>query len=110
MRGRQSDKSEKDLTESEIRYARLTGEQQRKRGHLGAVKGQRAMMGDGWCVYLTVLPGKFYRDRLTKRTNQTQLKTEQTREFEGARRLEHTANVSMKPGRAIQSEAKRRQM
>jgi hypothetical protein len=37
------------------------------------------------------------------------MKTERTKEWEGAKRLEYIAKVSMRPTRAIQSEAKRSQ-
>jgi len=37
------------------------------------------------------------------------VKTERVREREGAKRLEHIAKVSMRPSRAMQAEAERRQ-
>jgi len=49
-----------------------------------------------------ILPGQFYIDEL-------QVKTVQTREWEGARRLEQIATVSVRTSKAIQSEAERRQ-
>lgn len=40
--------------------------------------------------------------QVEERTSKTQVKTEGAREREGARKLEHIANISMRPRRAIQ--------
>ena len=55
------------------------------------------------CVCVSVLAGQFHK-------HEWQGKQARHREREGSRRLEQIARVSMRPGRAIQSEDKRNQI
>ena len=62
---------------------------------------------------MAVLTGKFYRQLQRERLQRKQARhkwRQQTREREGARRLEDIAKVIMRPSRTIQSEAEKSQI